>query len=173
MAITIHIGRNAGFGLLEVLITMVLVAGALLGTAGMQAYGVKVTQASQFRAQAVLLGASFVERLEANNAGAVAGSYVATLPSSSTAPDCTARFCASGEMAVYDLDQLQQNLATQLPAGTATITMTGAGLFVYTLTINWQERSFKSKSSTTTTQSATESFSYTVSRTVYNKAAVI
>jgi len=167
------IRRNQGFSLLEVLIALFLMSVALLGTAGMQVYALKVTQGGQFRAQAVVLGADLMERLEANNAGAVAGSYVATLPTSTTAPDCTTSSCAPSQMAIYDLDQSQQNLARQLPAATATITMTGAGPFVYTLTVSWQERSFKSRSSTTSSQSATESFSYTVSRTVYNRAAVI
>lgn len=154
---------------------MFLITIALLGTAGMQAYGVKVTQGGQFRAQAVLLGSDFMERVEANNVAAVAGTggYVATLPTQTAAPDCVTNACTPADMAAYDLDQFQQNLARQLPAATATITRAGAGPFVYTLTVNWQERSFRSKSSAAASEAATESFSYTVTRTVFNKALVV
>jgi type IV pilus assembly protein PilV len=165
--------RNAGFSLLEVLVALFLITVALLGTAGMQAYGVKVTQGGQFRAQAVLLGTDLMERVEANNVAAVAGNYVATLPAPPITFDCVTTPCLPARMAAYDLDQFQQNLARQLPAATATITITGAGPFVYTLTINWQERSFKSKSSATASAATTESFSFTVTRTVYNRAEIV
>ena len=170
-----HIRRNDGFSLLEVLVALFLITIALLGTAGMQAYGVKVTQGGQFRAQAVLLGADFMERVEANNVAAVAGNYQATLPITTSPPNCVITSCTPANMAAYDLDQFQQNLAKQLPAATATIAMAPgvAGLFVYTLTVNWQERSFKSKSSATASDAATESFSYTVSRAIYNRAIVV
>ena len=171
-----HIRRNDGFSLLEVLVALFLITIALLGTAGMQAYGVKVTQGGQFRAQAVLLGADFMERVEANNVAAVAGSYVATLPTSPIAFDCVTSPCTPAKMAAYDLDQFQQNLARQLPAATAKIETedTGvAGLVRYKLTVNWQERSFKSKSSATASGEATENFSYTVSRAIYNRAIVV
>ncbi len=166
-------GRNAGFSLLEVLVTVFLITIALLGTAGMQAYGMRVAQGGQFRGQAVLLGADIMERLEANNLGAVAGNYRATLPTTATPPNCVTGSCVPADMATYDLDQFQQNLARQLPTGTATITMTGTGPFVYTLTINWQERSFKSKSSATASSATTESFSYQVTRIVYNRMSIV
>lgn len=166
------IERTHGFTLIEVLIAMLLIATALLGTAAMQAYGLKVTQGAQFRAQAVVLGMDLVERIEANNAAAVAGNYVANLPVSTTAPDC-ASSCSAAEMASYDLDQVQQNLSRQLPDATATISRTGTGPFVYTVQIGWKERRFKPKSTTTSTQEATETFSYTVSRRISDKAAVI
>ena len=175
----IPIGRNDGFTLLEVLVALFIITIALLGTAGMQAYGVKVAQGGQFRAQAVLLGADLMERVEANNLGAVAGGYVATLPTTTAPPDCVTSTCTPADMAAYDLDQFQQNLARQLPAATATVEMVDpgvAGLFVYKVTINWQERSFGSKPSTkgeADEQAATESFSYTVSRTIYNRAIVV
>jgi type IV pilus assembly protein PilV len=168
-----HPSRNQGFTLLEVLIAVFLIALALLGSAGLQAYSVKVTQGSQFRAQAVVLGMDLAERIEANNAAAVGGSYVATLPSSASATDCIASPCSPGQLAVYDLDQLQQNLERQLPQASATITRTGAGPFVYTIQISWQERAFRTKSSASADSSPTETFSFTVNRMIYDKSAVI
>jgi type IV pilus assembly protein PilV len=165
--------RSRGFTLLEVLISIFLIALALLGSAGLQAYSVKVTQGSQFRAQAVVLGMDLAERIEANNAAAVGGSYVTTLPSSASADDCIATACSPAQLAVYDLDQLQQNLARQLPQATASITRTGAGPFVYTIQITWQERAYRTKSSASADSSPTETFSFTVDRRIYDKSTVI
>lgn len=163
-----------GFALLEILITIMLMTIALLGTAAMQAYGIKVTQGAQFRAQAVVVTGDLMERLEANNAGAVAGNYVATsLPGTSGSIDCTANRCSPSDMAQYDLVAFAQNVARQLPAGTAAITRSGAGPYVYTVTLTWQERSFSGKGTTKTGQANVETFTYSVTRTIYNRAAVI
>lgn len=165
--------RNQGFTLLELLISIVLIALALLGSAGLQAYSMKVTQGSQFRAQAVVLGMDLAERIEANNTAAVAGSYVANLPSSASAPDCIASPCTAAALAVYDLDQVQQNLERQLPEATANITRTGVGPFVYTIQISWRERAYRTKSSTSGDSAPTETFSFTVSRMIYDKSTVM
>ena len=63
-----------GFTMLEVLITIVVIAGALLGTRR-QAYGLKLTQGSQFfRTQAVVpCPGNHRAPLETNNAGAKVG----------------------------------------------------------------------------------------------------
>ena len=159
--------------MLEVLITLVLISVALLGTAAMQIYGLKVTQGGQFRAQAVLLGTDFMERLEANNAGALASNYVFDLPGSLGTPECATTSCPPAQLAQYDLAHLQRSLAQELTNATATIERTGAGPWVYTLTITWQERSFKAQGTARADDAPVETFSYVVSRTVYNKAAMI
>ena len=165
---------SQGFALLEILVTIVLMAIALLGTAAMQMYGIKVTQGAQFRSQAVVLATDLMERLEANNVGAVAGNYVAaSLPATSTSIDCTANRCTPADMAQYDLTAFARNVAQQLPSASATVSRSGAGPYVYTLTLTWQERSFRAKGAQSASSSTVETFSYTVSRTIYNRAAII
>lgn len=165
--------RHQGFTLLEVLISMFLLATALLGSAALQGYSMKMTQGGQFRAQAVVLGMDIAERIEANNFGAISGNYVGTLPGSATAPDCVVSSCSPAEMAVYDLGRVQDNLARQLPSGTVTITRTGTGPFVYNVQISWKERRYQAKSSSTTNAGTPENFSFTMSRTIYNRAAIL
>jgi type IV pilus assembly protein PilV len=163
-----------GFALLEILVTIVLMAIALLGTAAMQVYGIKVTQGAQFRAQAVVLATDLMERVEANNVGAVAGSYVAaSLPATSSSLDCTANRCTPADMAQYDLVAFAQGVAQQLPSASATVSRSGAGPYVYTVTLTWQERSFRASRSQSASAATVETFSYTVSRTIYDRAAII
>src|SRR3954463_5254906 len=110
-----------GFTLLEVLITLVLIAGALLGTAGMQSFAMKVNQNAQLRAEAVVLGIDMMERIEANNAAAMAAptsTYEATFPNNNSGADCIQNFCSATELATYDLQQFGNTLASQLPGAT-------------------------------------------------------
>lgn len=165
--------REAGFSLLEGLITMLLIAIAMLGAAQLQAYSMKVNQAGQFRSQAVILGMDLLERVEANNEGAIAGAYVATLPTAISAPGCNQNQCSAAQMATYDLYQFQEALRRQLPDTSATITFAGTGPYTYTVLVSWRERAARPKSSKTADDSKTEAFSYTVSRTVYNKASAL
>lgn len=172
----------AGFTLLEVLVTLVIIALALLGTAGLQAYAMKVSQSGQLRTQAVILGIDLLERIEANNEAAVANSYaVAQLPTSAPT-DCSAVGCTPADLATFDLFQFATRLQASLPSSSATIAVAVAGdLRTYTLQINWVERiaqgsNTATTSSGTTTVSAggqTEQFAYTVSRTIYDRNSVL
>ncbi len=172
---------QAGFTLLEVLVTLMVITLALLGTAGLQAYAMKFTQSGQLRTQAVILGIDLIERIEANNEAAITGSYAAD-PLPTAAPvDCYVNPCTPTDLATHDLVQFGNKLAAELPSGTATVAITGAGPWIYTLQINWVERIARGSGTTTTSAGPstvaaggeTENFSYTISRTIYDRAIVI
>jgi len=175
------VSRYRGFTLLEVLVTLFVIAIALLGTAGLQSYAMKVHQGGQLRTQAVVLGSDMLERIEANNEAAKVGAYVADPLPSAFPVDCFGTSCTTAALATYDLVQFKTKLEAALPNATATIVRTGAGPWTYTLQINWEERITKTSRTTaattgTTTVSATgetERFSYTVSRTIYNRMVMI
>ena len=141
----------------------------------------KVTQSGQLRTQAVILGLDMLERIEANNPAAVAGNYVVNPLPTAVPADCFAVLCTPAELATYDLVQFGSRLGAVLPSGTATVTRAAAGanLWTYTIQVNWVERI--TRGSTTATANAgtvsgggeTESFSYTVSRTIYDRDAIL
>jgi type IV pilus assembly protein PilV len=171
--------RQSGFTLLEILVSLLLIAIGVLGTAGLQALSLKINQGGQLRSQAVVLGLDFIERVEANNIAAVAGKYApATYPTAST-KDCAAVSCTTDELATYDLVEFKVRLNQYLPGATITTTMTGTGPYVYTVVIQWVERISKGKGTTTTTGgtstvgSGVETFSYSISRTYQNRALII
>lgn len=172
---------QTGFTMLEVLVTLFIIALAVLGTAGMQSLAVKTSLGGQLRTQAVILGQDILERIEANNPAAVAGTYaVSTLPTSAPT-DCYAGFCSPADLATYDLVQFRSKLLAQLPGATATITVSGSGPFVYSVQINWVERIAKGSTTTVATSGTTtvtdagktETFSYTVSKTFYDRSVVV
>lgn len=173
--------RHAGFTLLEVLVTLFVISMALLGTAGLQAYALKFTQSGQLRTQAIILGIDLLERIEANNEAAIIGAYVANPLPTAIPVDCDAAACTTAQLATFDLVQFGTKLAAELPSGTATVAVAGAGPWTYTLQVSWVERIVRGSRTATATGGATdiagggqtENFSYTVSRTIYNRSIVI
>ncbi len=111
-------GRSRGFSMIEVLVTLLIVSLALLGTAGLQAYSMRLNQGGQFRTQAVFLVADLAERIEANKAGPVgAANYVLAASGVASAPnaDCQVGACAPAALATFDLLQWQNAVFATLP----------------------------------------------------------
>lgn len=163
-----------GFSMLEILITLVIVATALLGTAGLQAHALKTNMGGQFRNQAVFLSADIAERMEANKVQAVAaGGYAlaagAAIPAVSTA--CNTGPCTAAQLAQYDLGNWQAEIAAILPQGTGVITQTVAGNpSTYTIVINWVDRATNQNSagSAVSNSSPSETFTITTDKTIRN-----
>jgi type IV pilus assembly protein PilV len=130
--------------MLEILISLVIIAVAMLGAAGIQLNVLRLNKGSQSRTQAIFLASDIAERMEANKAAAVAGNYSQTLTSTSaTAPtDCSATACTSANLAAWDLSQWGQTISTALPQASWSITTpTVANPITYTILIKWIDRS--------------------------------
>lgn len=159
-----HVGRQHGVTMIEVLVTLVIVAVALLGTAGLQLYAMKLNKSGQFRTQAVFAASDLFERMEANKSAAIAGNYAVTLTSvvSLAATDCAAAACNSTALAADDMSKWETTVAAMLPQATWNVTQTAVGPpSDYTIVINWIDRSSDKTSHG-------ESFAYTATRSVNN-----
>jgi type IV pilus assembly protein PilV len=137
--------RGLGFSLLEVLVTLLLISLALLGTLGLQAYALKLNQSGHFRTQAVLLASDLAERMEANRAAAVAGRYAYVCPAAAapSSTDCgpTGPACAAAALAEQDLLQWQAAVAASLPQGSCAVVQGRDGNpGSYTISIGWLDR---------------------------------
>ena len=150
-----------GFSMIEVLVTLLIIALALLGTAGLQAYSMRLNQGGQFRSQAVFLVADLAERMEANKTGATAGTnYAANWDyATSGAYDtsvvntaCAVGQCAPDVLATFDKSQWQNAVAATLPQASWIVCVDADGDGVcdvgpvlsdpiaYTITISWVDR---------------------------------
>jgi type IV pilus assembly protein PilV len=132
-----------GFSMIEVLVTLLIISLALLGTAGLQAYSMRLNQGGQFRTQAVFLVADLAERMEANKGGATAGAYALANGNVPNAPStaCQDAPCGAVALATYDLTQWQNAVAATLPQSSWTVTETVAGNpATYTITVGWVDR---------------------------------
>lgn len=180
-----------GFSMIEVLVTMLIISLALLGTAGLQAYSMRLNQGGQFRTQAVFLAADLAERMEANKAGVVANAGLYTAAGNAAAapaPACAegTAVCLAAALATNDLAQWQFAVSRTLPQSSWTVVETTAGNpSTYTITISWVDRrqedtnaantsgitygAFNAGSGTGINATGTgERFRYTATRTIFN-----
>lgn len=121
--------RQAGFTLIEILVTVFVLAFGLLGFAALQTEGVKNNRVAELRSVVTQSTYNIADRIRANVGGAINGTYVAA-SAPSVAYDCEASFsgtvvankCSSIEMANADLDRWYATLSDALPSGTGSIT---------------------------------------------------
>lgn len=131
----IHAPRAAGFSLIEVLITLLILAIGLMGVAALQFRGLQFNYDAYIRSQVNVLAYDIGDRmrLNATNAAAYISNY--TVPANTGANACNQ---AAGADAANDLGCWHNNVDLALPPGsTAVITAAGA---IYTVTISWTDR---------------------------------
>ena len=117
--------------MLEVLISMIVIAIGLLGYAGLQAASLKNANTAYLRSQATLLSHDIVERMRVNRAIAISGSYAISIGST---PGGTG-------VAGNDLSEWKRNLSQSLPAGDGSVTVMGVGATEgnVLITIQWDD----------------------------------
>jgi type IV pilus assembly protein PilV len=164
-------GSQGGFSMIEVLVSLLLIAVAMLGQAGMQANALKFSKGASFRMQAVLLANEVGERMESNKAGAIAGNYViATASGTPTAAgtDCLTAACSATDLTTFDLAQWTTRVAATLPSGTWQILRSVTGNpSTYQIVLTWQDRRSNANQTTYSTTGTTETLSLTTTKYVY------
>jgi type IV pilus assembly protein PilV len=122
--------RNSisGFTMLEVLISIIVIAFGLLGVAGLQAFAIKNNQSASMRITATTLATDLVDRIRSNYLGLSNGYY--------NQPDLSAygtqqsscisvAGCTSQQLAQNDLYEWSQRVAAALPGGTGIVCVDG------------------------------------------------
>lgn len=96
--------KQAGVGLLEILITIVLLSVGFLTMARMQVQGMRFSQSAYLQSQASFMAADMVDRMRANIDGVKAGHYdgLATTAAASN-PGCQDKLCDADDLANQDL----------------------------------------------------------------------
>jgi len=113
--------KQSGFSLIEVMVATLILSFALLGVVGLQIVGMKGTQQSYMKQQAMSVVHNMLERMRANRAGVIAKNYVvksATLDCSEALPDCLNASCNAQQVA--KMDQLNLICGSQIGGGNFT-----------------------------------------------------
>ena len=120
-----------GFTLIEILISVVVLAVGLLGLAALQINVIRYNHSAQLRSVAVSQLNTMVDRMRANYAGVKAGSYsnVTGIPGLPTCTNCT-----SSESATRDANKWNTSNAALLPSGRGTVVGSNG---IYTITVRW------------------------------------
>lgn len=126
---TTKMHRQSGFTLIEILVTVVVLAIGLLGLAGLQATSLAYNSTAFQRSQATSLAYDIADRMRVNVGAAQGGAYNITLVQA--AP-------AGVSLAEVDLQEWRRALINALPAGTGSIAQ-NPGSNVFTITIQWDD----------------------------------
>ncbi|WP_442775070.1 type IV pilus modification protein PilV [Sphaerotilus montanus] len=125
-----QLNRN-GFAMIEVLVSVVVLAVAALGYAALQLRGLSANSSALWRSKATVFAYEAADRMRANLPGVTAGQYNALITPANSPPDCSANTCTPAQMAVYDFAQwrkmINDPLATTppaLPGGSGVICLT-------------------------------------------------
>jgi len=96
--------RVKGVGLLEILITIVLLSIGFLAAARMQVEGLRFSQSAYYQSQAYFLASDMINRMRTNSDGVKDGDYnnIATSADSEN-PDCASKPCTPKQIAKQDL----------------------------------------------------------------------
>jgi type IV pilus assembly protein PilV len=104
-----------GFTLLEVMISLVVLAIGVLGVIGLQTSTYQQLQTSQNFSKAAMLASDMADRMLTNQRNVPATAYLhATLPSDPDT-DCTIAACTPAQLAVYDVWHWQTELLGRDP----------------------------------------------------------
>jgi len=129
--------QEQGFTLLEVLISLLVLAIGLLGLAGLQTVALSYNHSAYLRTQATFLAYDMLDRARANRDEAMGGSYNLTINSSPTAgTNCTTSSCNQAAMAGYDKAEWKNSLKDLLPGGNGSVQLLGNNLVI---TVQWKE----------------------------------
>ncbi|WP_054760769.1 type IV pilus modification protein PilV [Methylomonas koyamae] len=130
-----HCARQSGSSLIEVLVTMLIVAIGLLGYAGLLATTVKNNNSAFLRSQATFLANDVLERLRLNRTTAITGNCnVAFGAAPPNAPN-TLTNCAAALRS--DLGDWKNTVSAVLPAGDASLSVNNTGAAV--INVQWDE----------------------------------
>jgi type IV pilus assembly protein PilV len=130
--------KNAGFSLIEVLVTLLILSVGLLGLAGMIGQSLKFNQGGYTRSQSTFLAYDIIDamRADAANAANYAVIYDSDLHVCVVNPDATDNLVNS------TLGCWHERVGAELPGGTATIVNDpdGDNALEYEITMRWIDR---------------------------------
>ncbi|VAW89067.1 Type IV fimbrial biogenesis protein PilV [hydrothermal vent metagenome] len=129
---------NAGFTLIEVLITLVIFSIGLLGLAALQANSMVNSHNAYLRSQATLMANDMADRMRANMVGVADNRYNA-LNGIPVNPNCITDIagCTPAQIAIFDAFEWNTTLNAELPSGAGTVTGNSADFII---TVRWDER---------------------------------
>jgi len=131
--------RQRGVGLIEVLVTMLVLAIGLLGLAGLQTEALRLNHNAMLETKAHIFASDMAERMRlSRQPNAYLRKFSDPIPS---ADDCTAQLCENvTQLAAWDLQEWMTRIENQLPSGQAQIVLEDAAYREYSVTVRYDDQ---------------------------------
>ena len=130
--------REAGFYMIEVLVSVLILAVGLLGLAALQSRSLQYNHDGYLRSQATVLANDIVERMRAGRASL---SPTQRPDAYAVASGTTTGNCNPAQItAESDVRCWQAAVANQLPGGACSITQNGGDPETYDVVVSWTHR---------------------------------
>ncbi|HIP53594.1 MAG TPA: type IV pilus modification protein PilV [Chromatiales bacterium] len=131
--------KQTGFSLIEVLVSVFILAIGLLGLAGLQSTGLKANGSAYMLTQATALANDMVDRMRANMPGVAAGRYdnITASPGGSSCYTTSSGCTTAAAAANADALEWYTALAARLPSGTGSVGCVAGTPRNCTVTVMW------------------------------------
>jgi type IV pilus assembly protein PilV len=144
--------RAAGFTIVEVLVSLIILSIGLLGIAKLVLYSAHSNDSAYLRSQATQLAYEILDNMRANPTAAAAGNYNTTLGAAASNPgfSCLNTNCpVASNLALYDVYIWKSRLAAgatggALPSGQGAVTVTGTAPIMATIVVQWDDAAAQS-----------------------------
>jgi type IV pilus assembly protein PilV len=144
--------RAAGFTIVEVLVSLVILSIGLLGIAKLVLYSAHSNDSAYLRSQATQLAYEILDNMRANPTAVGLGSYTTPLSAAATPPgvNCVTASCPPANLALYDIYIWKSRLAAgsptfgALPSGQGSVTVTGTSPLMATIVVQWDDAAAQS-----------------------------
>lgn len=134
--------KQGGAGLIEVLITMIIVTVGILGTLSMQNRSVHFNRGSMLQARASILAADIVDRIRTNPSQA-SNYRIGLNDSLANFTDCEnpQASCSVQQLAAFDIGTWRQEISTALPDGKGEVMEVPGpgGMSIFVITVQYQD----------------------------------
>ena len=132
--------KQRGLSMIEILVTLTIVAFALLGLLGLQARALSYQKDSFDRKAAAELVSNLAERMRANHLAFIAGNYNNDFDDADATPGVTACSpCTPAELATKDIDEWRIDLRRRIAGGASYIRWAALNPNWVVVTVAWPE----------------------------------
>jgi type IV pilus assembly protein PilV len=134
--------KQRGISMIEILVTLTIVAFGLLGLLGLQARALSFQKDSFDRKAAAELATQLAERMRGNHVGFAMGGYITTFEPATATPaavtTCAAP-CTFAQVATRDMDEWRIELRRRMPGSAAYVAWDAANPVWVDISIAWAE----------------------------------
>jgi type IV pilus assembly protein PilV len=128
--------KQQGATLLEVLITVVILAIGILGAVKMQVLSLQGVNSSYNHGLAAHFANDMADRMRINSVSVLAGAYNHTAAPGAY-PDCAAVACTTAQLASFDVGDWQAEIANEMPGVTGEVERLAGNNF--RVTVRWDD----------------------------------